>query len=261
MMVVRIRGRHGDFWLRPLLRSRRECLGGLPKWRQAALPPGDDALGSWACSLPNSPSKLEHLFAQHCEAPDLQEREAAWPRRVSLPHVERLTRRILLRHASWRPAYSATASGLTDLKKKLAHADAQCTNKSHAPCTSFTRGILSNNSRCSAANSARCLRTKSGCLRGVPKIFIPCCSVETPDPRHTLVGLTVSQSAPTRHKLVGAPQTHSTLWSCPLVWRSRHGAAMLPRLQRRPLQFGTEINVVQKCHHLLIITETPVDHF
>ena len=153
--VVRIRGRPGGFWLRLLLRSSGECLGGLPKWRQAALLPGDDALGSWACSLANSPSKLEHLFGQHCEAPDLQEREAAWPPCVSRPHVERSTWRILLRHshkpASWRPAYSAPASGLTDLKKKLALADAQCTNKCHATCTSF----------CSAAKSARCLRTSA----------------------------------------------------------------------------------------------------
>ena len=87
--VVRIRGRPGGFWLRLLLRSSRECLGGLPKWRQAALLPGDDALGSWACSLPNSPSKLEHLFAQHCEAPDLQEREATWPRHVCPGHTWR----------------------------------------------------------------------------------------------------------------------------------------------------------------------------
>ena len=70
--------------------------------------------------------------------------------------------------------------------------------------------------------------------------------------------------APTRHRLVDPPQTHSTLWSCPHVWTSKHGAAMLPQLQRRQFQPSSVLNkkkrnVVQDCHHLLIITETPVD--
>ena len=67
-------------------------------------------------------------------------------------------------------------------------ADAHC---ARGPLRVFHKGILSNNNRCSSANSARCLRTKSRCPPRVSKMFIPCCA-ETPDPRHTLaVGLTV----------------------------------------------------------------------
>ena len=124
----------------------------------------------------------------------------------------------------------------TDLKSSWL-ADAQCTNKSHAPCMSFTRGILSSNSCCSAAKSTRCLRTKSGCPRGVPKIFIPCCSVAMPDPRHPGRGIDhSSQSAPTR-----LPDAFHTL-VLPSCMEIRHGAAMLLRLQRRPLQPCSVLN-------------------
>ena len=106
--VVRIRGRPGGFWLRLLLRSSRECLGGLPKWRQAAL-------GSWACSLPLA-QQAGTLIRSALRSPrPPRARGSVATSCVSWPHVKRSTWRILLRHshkpASWRPAYSATASG------------------------------------------------------------------------------------------------------------------------------------------------------
>ena len=80
--------------------------------------------------------------------------------RIPTSHCSKLTPRILSRHhhkpLSFLVANSSTTSSLTTPSKKFAHAWAQSDRRSHADCTSPTRGIRAKNLSCSSDTSLKC---------------------------------------------------------------------------------------------------------
>ena len=143
---------------------------------------------------------------------------------VLATRAERSTRKILLRHshkpASCKRTYSATASGLANLKNWLLQMHsapagttllARLSHGWYSPTTLFLRQFSEMSPDEIKMSQRGAQKSSSLLLRGETAI---CCNAS----------------------LVGAPQTQSTPWSCPHAWRCLHGAAMLPRLQRRPLQ-------------------------
>ena len=85
-------------------------------------------------------------------------------------------------------AYAATEWGSTTRKRQFALPDAQCKRINHEDCKSATRGIRSNNVRCSATFLSRCAWMSAGSPKGVPNTTIPCLDggkSVSPDPHHT----------------------------------------------------------------------------
>ena len=124
--------------------------------------PRGDGHPPWGCNQPSSPGKQSALceFALRSPKPP-STRGSVAASRIPTSRCSRLTPQNLGHHhkpLSCLVANSSTASGLTARSKKFARAWAQCNRRSHADCTSLTRGIRAKNLSCSSDTSLKCCR-------------------------------------------------------------------------------------------------------